>query len=428
MKKINLFWFSKDLRWHDNHGLKKALETNLPILPVFNLNNYDNRSDKNSKVEFILNNIERLNRNSPHNGIIHLFAGKSIEALQTIENHYFVDTIFYNHDYNLNKPTIDKELEDYCKLNNIKLLSFKDRVIFEKGEVLKNDNTPYTIFTPYYKKWLQRFEELEQPIAPYNYTNNNFTSIPNFKNPTLKDLGFKSSGIAFPSRKINLDTIKNYHNTRDLAFLQQGTSKLSVHLSFGTISIRELIKASLPLNDKFINELVWREFYIMILFFFPHTINKSFKTKYDQLEWDNNEHLFELWKNGKTGFPFVDAGMRQLKETNYMHNRLRMVTASFLTKELSIDWRWGEQWFEENLLDYETASNVGGWQWAASCGCDAVPYFRIFNPELQQKKFDPNNSYITTFIPELNTKDYPKPIIDRRIAKDAAMKRYKAIV
>ena len=237
-------------------------------------------------------------------------------------------------------------------------------------------------------------------------------------------MGLKESSIEIPSARFPSEIIKNYHNTRNLP-AENGISRLGVHLRFGTISIRRLAEQALALNKTYLNELVWREFFMMILWHFPKVVDYSFKPAYDFIEWRNDEKEFEAWCNGKTGYPMVDAGMRELNQTGYMHNRVRMITASFLTKHLLVDWRWGERYFAEKLLDYELSSNNGGWQWAAGSGCDAAPYFRVFNPELQTKKFDPELKYIRKWVPEFEGFNYPEPIVEHKFARQRALDTYK---
>src|SRR5690606_1162321 len=285
----------------------------------------------------------------------------------------------------------DTQIHDFLQQKNISFITFKDQVIFEKSEVMKPDGTPYTVFTPYSKKWKQKYLSNKPSfLASENYLYNFLQNV-TYPFPSLSAIGFEDAGMNIPELDIGVGTIKNYNETRNIPVL--GTSFVGIHLRFGTVSIRHMVELANKLNEQWLNELIWREFFMMILFHFPHVANQSFRKKYDHIQWRNNEAEFELWCKGETGYPIVDAGMRQLNETGWMHNRVRLVVASFLTKHLLIDWRWGEAYFAEKLLDYELASNNGNWQWAAGSGCDAAPYFRIFNPAEQTRKFDPELKY-----------------------------------
>jgi deoxyribodipyrimidine photo-lyase len=280
------------------------------------------------------------------------------------------------------------------------------------------------VYTPYSKKWkaaLTSFYTKSYPVEKYS---GNFLKLKPLPFPELEEIGFSKSGITFPERKIKQTIIEKYHLQRDIPGLD-GTSRLSVHLRFGTVSIRKLIQVALKKNEKWLNELIWRDFYHMILWHFPHVVTKAFKPAYDQIEWRNDPDEFKAWCEGKTGYPIVDAGMRELNQTGYMHNRVRMIVASFLTKHLLIDWRWGEAYFAKKLLDFDLAANNGGWQWAAGSGCDAAPYFRVFNPYIQTEKFDSDRTYIKRWVPEVETPSYPKPIVDHAFARERVLSAYK---
>ena len=242
--------------------------------------------------------------------------------------------------------------------------------------------------------------------------------------PTLEDLGFVEHSGPFPESAIDANIIDRYHLQRDIPSIA-GTTRLSVHLRFGTVSIRELTRVGRQRNERWYNELIWRNFYQAIIWHFPHAVERAFKPAYDHIPWRNNENEFNAWCRGETGFPIVDAGMRELMRTGFMHNRVRMITACFLSRHLLIDWRWGEAWFARHLLDFELASNNGGWQWAAGTGCDAAPYFRIFNPTSQTAKFDPEHKYIKTWVPEYQELTYPQPIVDHKFARERALRTYK---
>ena len=414
-----LFWFRRDLRIHDNVGLFHALAENNNVLPIFIfdtiiLDELEDKADR--RVDFIHQSLldlkQKLEKNSSSLLILY---GDPTEIFKTLKP----KAVYTNHDYEPYGINRDKDVSKILHKKNIPFLTFKDHVIFERGEIVKENGTPYTIFTPYSKKWKANFRK---PVIQSPELSNLLKTEP-LLFPTLTELGFKKTDIAFSPPAIAKDIIKGYAENRDYPS-RNGTTKLSVHLRFGTLGIRTLILEALRKNESFLNELIWREFYQMIIYHFPNT-NNSFKPKYDRIEWRNNHLEFEAWCKGKTGYPLVDAGMRELNDTGFMHNRVRMVTASFLTKHLLIDWRWGEAYFAQKLLDFEHASNNGGWQWAAGSGCDAAPYFRIFNPMTQAKKFDAHNKYIEKWVPEYGSPAYPKPIVDHAFARTRALEVYK---
>ncbi|NIW78174.1 MAG: deoxyribodipyrimidine photo-lyase, partial [Calditrichae bacterium] len=318
--------------------------------------------------------------------------------------------VYTNYDYEPYAIKRDKEVQKLLRSKNVAFHTFKDQVIFEKSEILTHQETPYTIYTPYQKRWKENLSGEQLKSFPSEKRKDSFVKLSPQPMPGLEEIGFESVDGEFPSKTVREEIIENYHRQRDYPGID-GTSRLGVHLRFGTVSVRRLVRRGLELNETWLDELIWREFYMMILWHFPHVVDQPFKSKYAKIPWRNNEQEFERWCQGKTGYAMVDAGMRELNQTGYMHNRVRMVTASFLTKHLLIDWRWGERYFARKLLDYELASNNGNWQWAAGCGCDAAPYFRIFNPTTQIKKFDPEHQYIKKWIPELKRNDYPAPIV-----------------
>jgi deoxyribodipyrimidine photo-lyase len=428
MKNITIFWHRRDLRIHDNAGLYHALKSKHPVLPIFifDRNILDKLEDKaDARVEFIHQYISDLKHQYESFGAtLKLFYGKPDEVWKEILNNYSVAEVYCNRDYEPYAQQRDKAVFDFLDSKNIPFKGFKDHVIFEKNEVLKDDGKPYTVYTPYSKKWKAKLNDFYLKPYPTEKYLKNLLKTQSDKLISLEEMGFKPSGIPFPEKSTPVEIIINYHATRDLPAIK-GTTRLSVHLRFGTISIRELATTAKGLNEKYLNELIWRDFYQMILFHFPHTVNKAFKPEYDKIQWLNNEKEFKTWCEGKTGYPIVDAGMRELNATGFMHNRVRMIVASFLTKHLLIDWRWGEAYFAKKLLDFELASNVGGWQWAAGCGVDAAPYFRVFNPALQTEKFDKELKYIKKWVPEYGTSAYPKPIIDHKIARERVLKTYK---
>ena len=426
--KIVVFWLRRDLRIHDNHGLQEALEAGLPVLPVFIFDTeiLEKLSVKNdARVSFIHSEIKKLKKNFEELGSsLKVYHARPFQAFEKLLDEYEVAAVYANKDYEPEAIKRDKKVGEYLKKNEVEYRLLKDQVIFEENEVLKDNDEPYTVFTPYSKKWKQVLKK--NPITHFASEDNleGLMKTKPFSLPELKEMGFEKSQSEIPSRDISGETISNYEKTRDFPAME-GTTRLGIHLRFGTISIRELAKKAEALSEVFLNELIWRDFYMAILWHFPKVVNQSFKKKYDSINWRNNEDEFERWCSGKTGYPMVDAGMRELNETGFMHNRMRMVTASFLTKHLLIDWRWGEAYFAEKLLDYELASNNGNWQWAAGSGCDAAPYFRIFNPESQQKKFDPKNKYVMKWVPEIGMKRYPEPVVGHKEARERALKRYK---
>jgi deoxyribodipyrimidine photo-lyase len=429
---VNIFWFRRDLRLNDNTGLYYALNAELPVLPIFIfdrniLDQLENRKD--ARVDFIYRALDELQRELiQYKSSLEVFCGKPAEIFSSLSEKYQICKVFTNEDYEPYARDRDAEVERLLETKDISFQSYKDHVIFSKQEILKDDGLPYTVFTPYSKKWKilldkEGFDFL-RTYPTTKYCKNLFQKDQN-PLPGLNSLGFSSSGQQFSSSVPDPDLIRKYGDNRDFPGLD-ATSHLGVHLRFGTISIRRLAKMAAKLNAVFLNELIWRDFYQMILWHFPRVgRGYAFKEIYERIHWRNNELEFSRWCRGETGYPLVDAGMRQLNETGFMHNRLRMVTASFLSKHLLIDWRWGEAYFAGRLLDFDLASNNGGWQWAAGCGCDAAPYFRIFNPSLQQKKFDPDGSYIKRWLPDLKEPDYPKPIVEHAFARVRAIKVYR---
>ncbi|MEO8511979.1 MAG: deoxyribodipyrimidine photo-lyase [Ignavibacteria bacterium] len=425
--KINIFWFRRDLRLDDNRGLYHALAAGKPVLPIFIfdsviLDKLENKAD--SRVEFIHSALSEIDVELKLSGssLLTLY-GNPIEVWKKLVSEYKIDGVFTNHDYEPYAIQRDEEIKTLLESHSIKLNTYKDQVIFEKNEIVKSDGRPYTVFTPYSKVWLVKLNEKDTKEHSVDGDLSNFYKFKS-KILTIKEIGFKETEIAFPSKGIRTEIIKNYETTRDIPSLE-GTSRLSVHLRFGTVSPRALVKHALKSNHVWLKELIWREFFMMILYHFPHSAQNSFHPKYEGIKWRNNEWEFDAWCRGETGYPIVDAGMRELNATGFMHNRVRMITASFLCKDLLIDWRWGERYFAEKLLDYELSSNAGNWQWAAGTGCDAAPYFRVFNPLLQQEKFDPELKYVKKWVPESASFGYTQPIVDHSIARNRAIKTYK---
>ncbi|HSZ72638.1 MAG TPA: deoxyribodipyrimidine photo-lyase [Cytophagaceae bacterium] len=425
---ISIFWHRRDLRINDNTGLFHALNSSHTVLPLFIfdtsiLDQLEDRSD--ARVTFIYHCIVRLKREyEKHGGSLLIEIGTPLEVFRKIIKKYSIKEVYTNTDYEPSAIRRDKEIQSMLHQHSVSFHSFKDHVIFEKREVVKQDNSPYTVFTPYMKAWKEKYLTSKPLSYPSEISLHHLFHQDVLPLPSLKKIGFKASDLSIPSAKVPISLIRQYDKQRDFPAIK-GTSHLGIHFRFGTISIRQKVKHAAELNEVFLNELIWRDFYQMIIFHFPHAAFNSFKQKYDTINWENNEQLFEKWCEGKTGYPIVDAGMRELNATGFMHNRVRMIVASFLSKHLLIDWRWGEAYFAIKLLDYELASNVGGWQWAAGCGCDAAPYFRVFNPMLQAEKFDPQQIYIKKWVAEFGTALYPKPIVEHVFARNRAIAAYK---
>ena len=428
---LNIYWFRRDLRLEDNAGLYHALSDGLPVLPVFIfeeeiLRKLEELAD--IRITFLHDEISRLKDQLEKAGSSLLVKyGKPELVFAELINNYPLLTVFANHDYEPYARERDTSIERLLSGKGINFRTFKDQVIFEKDEVMKDSGEPYTVYTPYSKRWKNKYRESEISRHPSEDLKNNFLVTGPFAQLSLSSLGFERSGVTIPDRQIDINILTNYHLTRDFPSVK-GTSRLGAHLRFGTVSIRQLVKKASGINEIFLNELIWREFYMMILWHFPRVVNQSFKPQYDLINWRNDEKEFAAWCEGKTGYPIVDAGMRELNHTGYMHNRLRMITASFLTKHLLIDWRWGEAYFANKLLDYELASNNGGWQWAAGTGCDAAPYFRVFNPDLQTVKFDPEKKYIRKWVPEFDSEEYSARIVDHSEARNNAISAYKKAI
>lgn len=427
---VSIFWFRRDLRLHDNVGLLHALQSGFPVIPVFIfdtniLNQLPDKADK--RVDLILQMLNSLQQEIAKSGSSLLVKhGTPLEVFRNLAETFDIKQVYTNRDYEPYAIQRDREISDFLHSKNISFFDFKDQVIFEKNEVLKADGSPYTVFTAYAKAWKKYFQESRTQIANSEKLTDLFLKMPQNSIPDLQKIGFQKTDIVYQKPLISAEIISSYDKTRDFPAEENGTSMLSVHLRFGTVSIRQLVTTAYSLNETYLNELIWREFFMSILYHFPYVENSAFKKNYNNIKWRNDESEFEKWCQGKTGFPIVDAGMRQLNKTGLMHNRIRMITASFLTKDLLIDWRWGEAYFAQKLLDYDLAANNGNWQWVAGCGCDAAPYFRIFNPSEQTKKFDPHLTYINRWIPELNTFHYPQAIIDHALARVRTLNTFKA--
>lgn len=423
-QKVSLFWFRRDLRLEDNTGLFHALQSDFPVIPLFIFDDeiLENLPKNDARVQFILESLQKINEQlKTIDSSLLIKKGTTSKVWESLITEFDIQHVFFNKDYEPFAIKRDVAIQQLLTQYNITASSFKDHVIFEEKEITKADGLPYTVYTPYKNKWLEKYHlsgqapEFDTKIGYENFAKNQFTF------PELAQIGFEKSPIkVLPP---DLSQISNYKETRDFP-AEDSTSYLSPHLRFGTVSIRKLVNWANRKNQTFLSELIWREFFIQILFSFPNVVNHNFKSAYDGIQWRNNEEDFKRWCSGTTGYPMVDAGMRQLNETGYMHNRVRMVVASFLCKHLLINWQWGEAYFAEKLLDFELASNVGNWQWAAGTGCDAAPYFRVFNPEIQQKKFDEKGIYIRKWIPEFDL-GYNEPMVDHAFARDRAIETYK---
>lgn len=425
---ISVCWFRRDLRLHDHAALYHALKDEYPVLPIFIfdrsiLDLLDDKTDR--RVEFIHNAVSNMQQHLQKMGSsMEVYYGYPKDVYQQLLTKYDIKKVFTNHDYEPYAQQRDGEIQQMLMEAGASMYTFKDQVIFEKSEVVKDDGNPYTVFTPYSKRWKAALSNFYLKSYPTEKYFSNILKQSSQPIPLLEQMGFKATGEAFPSTEIKDELIKKYKEQRDIPSIR-GTSRLSVHLRFGTISIRELARHTKDLNESFLNELVWRDFYHMILWNFPQVAQgKAFKKEYDFIEWRHDENEFEAWCNGQTGYPIVDAGMRELNATGFMHNRVRMIVASFLCKHLLIDWRWGEAYFAKKLLDFDLAANNGGWQWAAGSGCDAAPYFRIFNPYLQTQKFDPQLKYTRQWVPEFEEFSYPKPLVDHDFARKRCLEVY----
>ena len=424
-QEVSVFWFRRDLRLEDNVGLFQALQSKYPVIPLFIFDDsiLDSLPKKDARVGFIHDSLSEMNTQlKAISSSLLVKKGKTIPVWQSLLQEFDIKEVFFNKDYEPYATQRDIAICDLLEANHTISYSFKDQVIFEEKEITKADGLPYTVYTPFKNKWLEKYKTMA-PVQEYD-TMAHFSNFHknSFSFPSLEQIGFEESPKKVKPH--NLKFIANYEDTRDFPALDK-TSYLSPHLRFGTVSVRKLVNWAFHKNDVFLSELIWREFFMQILFSFPKVVTHNFKSAYDGIQWRNNEADFKRWCTGTTGYPMVDAGMRQLNETGYMHNRVRMVVASFLCKHLLIQWQWGEAYFAENLLDYDMSANIGNWQWAAGTGCDAAPYFRVFNPEIQQKKFDEKGIYIRKWIKEFDL-GYGKPMVEHAIARDRAITTYKA--
>lgn len=428
LPRVSIHWFRRDLRTNDNHGLFRALNDHGDVLPlfIFDTEILDELEDKNDRrVDYIHRSLVRLKSElEKHGGSLLIEHGKPIEVWKRLLTEYDIAAVTTNHDHEPYANTRDSEVADLLRTHDIELRSFKDISSFERAEVLKDDGKPYTVYTPYARKWRAQFHaSMVEPFNSAGKLSALFKTAP-LPIPTLESIGFQPTDLHSPPLEVSDGLLERYHLTRNLPGIE-GTSRMSVHLRFGTVSPRELMKRGMELNGTYANELIWREFFMQILWHFPHVVTRAFKPAYDAIAWRNDDQEFEAWCQGGTGYPLVDAGMRELNGSGHMHNRVRMVVSSFLTKHLLIDWRWGEAYFAKKLLDFELSSNNGGWQWASGSGCDAAPYFRVFNPTLQMEKFDGQLTYVKRWVPEYGTKNYASPIVVHDMARKRAIEAYK---
>jgi deoxyribodipyrimidine photo-lyase len=437
-EKVNVFWFRRDLRLDDNVGFYEALKSDLKVIPIFIFDRdiLDKLPQDDARVTFIHEELQRMRSElqDKHESSVAMYYGRPMEVWKQIMKSYDIDTVYTNRDYEPYAKERDVQIDQLLAEHQIDFKTFKDQVVYEKDDVVKNDGNPYVVYTPYKNKWLEHFRKDfgSGEDQKFYYTNdylNNCIKNSQLPNLSLSDMGFTKSKIEIPEYTVTLTLIEDYEKTRNFPAIEKGTSRLGIYLRFGVVSVRKMIrKADHATNKTFLSELIWREFFMQILYHFPHTKDAAFRSKYDRIEWRNDEDEFDKWKTGTTGYALVDAGMRELNTTGHMHNRVRMLVASFLIKHLLIDWRWGEAYFAEKLNDYDMSSNVGNWQWAAGSGVDAAPYFRIFNPITQKDKFDKERKYIKEFVPELETSSYPDMMVDHKEARERCLKTYKEAV
>lgn len=431
---VTIFWFRRDLRLHDNAALHYALQQqNAPVLPLFIFDRTildDLEETADPRITFIYDEICRIKQtleNEKGSSIIIKY-GYPLEVFKQLTQDYDIEAVYTNRDYEPYAIQRDGDTEQFLQTHQIPFYDFKDQVIYEKDEILTGNGQPYKVFTPYKNTWMKQLDaSMLQPFSLDISNSDHWAQTAPLSMPTLHEMGFSRSAMEIPSRNISEATIKKYDQLRNYP-AEYGTSRLGIHLRFGTISIRELALKAFHLNHTYLNELTWRDFYMQIMYHFPYVVDHSFKPEYDHIPWQNDGEDFQKWCEGRTGFPIVDAGMRELNANGYMHNRVRMITASFLTKHLLIDWRWGERYFARKLLDYELANNNGGWQWAAGSGTDAQPYFRVFNPTTQLEKFDPYRKYISKWVPEVETSQYPPPMVDHKTARQQAISTFKSSI
>ncbi len=430
-KKTAIFWFRRDLRLDDNVGFLQALKGEFPVLPIFIFDSeiLDDLPKNDARLNFIFDTLQEMRKELQTKGSsLAMYFGKPSVIFKELFDQYDIQKIYTNRDYEPYAKQRDKKIEKLADDNNVEFLTFKDQVIFEKDEVVKANGDPYVVYTPYMKLWKAEFKKIELEVHYTSQYLDNLIQNSRLPNLSLSDIGFEASSQKVPDYEVTPSLIQDYEAKRNYP-AKDATSHLGPHLRFGTVGIRKIMKKAISeKNEVFWQELIWREFFMQILYHFPNTPTDAFKKKYDRIEWRNNKEEFKKWKTGTTGYPMVDAGMRQLNESGFMHNRVRMLVGSFLCKHLLIDWRWGEAYFAEKLLDYEMSSNVGNWQWIAGSGVDATPYFRIFNPTTQIKDYDKDLEYIKKWISEYDTEAYPEKMVDHKEARERALSVYKKAV
>lgn len=450
---VTIHWFRRDLRLEDQRGFSEALKgfpgaaAETRILPLFIfdasiLNRLEDKDD--ARVSFIHQTLEEMKAKlaESQSDVLCLY-GDSMDVWRKLVAHdpttlgplagkIRINAVTVSEDYEPSAIRRDATVKKLVEAAGIRFQSVKDQVVFSQNEVTKDDGKPYTVFTPYSRKWKAKLEATpkdQSPLAPQK-CGIHFSKLLPFKSaiPSLESMGFtKNTSLDFPSLRVETSILTKYAELRNTPALR-GTSRLGLHLRFGTVSPRRLVQRAIELKaETWLNELIWREFFMQILWHFPHVVEGGFRPEYDRIAWRNNEKEFELWCRGETGYPIVDAGMRELNATGFMHNRVRMIAASFLIKHLLVDWRWGEAYFARKLLDFDLSANNGNWQWVAGSGCDAAPYFRVFNPELQAKKFDPKSIYIKEWVPGFGTALASPPIVDHAEARARVLRAYAAV-
>jgi len=425
---VTIFWFRRDLRLNDNHGLFQALKDAGNVQPLFIFDTWilgklEDRNDR--RVSFIHDQLRSLDdRLRSHGSSLLVKHGDPLAIFMSLINDLPITAVYTNHDHEPYALERDRNIKEFLQEKGGAFHTFKDQTIFERNEVVKQDGDPYTVFTPYSRRWKQRLEEESVPSYPSEQLLGAMCQTTGHALIKLEALGFRRAPYELVDRQPSAGLLAHYAALRNTPSVE-GTSRIGVHLRFGTVSIREMVRLAMLHSDTWLNELIWREFFMQVLWHFPHVEKGAFRKAYDAIPWRDDEAGFTAWCEGRTGYPLVDAGMRELRATGFMHNRVRMVVASFLCKHLLIDWRWGEAWFARWLMDFELASNNGNWQWAAGTGCDAAPYFRVFNPTLQLKRFDPNMNYVLKWAPEYGQLELPKPIVEHKAARDRAIAVYK---
>lgn len=426
---IHVFWFRRDLRPNDNHGLYRALTSGAPVLPLFIfdidiLGRLEDRDDR--RVSFIHERVAWLHGAiAAKGGNMQVMHGSPEEVFRRLIATHRITAVYTNHDHEPYARRRDEAVAGLLAARGIAFHSFKDQVIFERDEVVKDDGTPYTVFTPYGRKWRSALARAGVPHHPSEEHLDRWAAAAPLPMPAIEDIGFVRADHQVAGIPPSPGRLQRYAAERDLP-AKDGSTGIGVHLRFGTVSVREMVRLAMRYSDGWLNELIWREFFMQVLWHFPHVEHGAFRPAYDRIAWRNDPAHFAAWCEGRTGYPLVDAGMRQLRATGHMHNRVRMVAASFLTKHLLVDRRLGEAWFARWLMDFDLAANNGNWQWAAGTGCDAAPYFRIFDPTAQLRRFDSALDYVKRWAPEHAAGQGPRPIVDHATARKRALDTYRS--